>query len=314
MRVRWRPLRRTAASLLGLCLLVVAAAVFRFRHRPYRPPAYAPLAAGGPLRLRYAGVSGYELSDGKTTVLLDPVATRPPIWRLLLGPLAEDADQALALFPKADFILVNHAHYDHLIDAPAIALARGAMLVGTPSVCGFARSRGLPPERCVEVSGGETLPLGTFTLRVGRSVHASILGFRNPMSGTIPADAGRLWFNQFKLDGARTYHLSAGGSRVFFHPTSTFAPGEARGFDAETLVLGVTGSAMTPRKLSGLAAELPGVRLVLPTHYDNFFQPLSRGLALMPGLDLARVEGMVRAAMPRAGFAVLDHGQTVALP
>ncbi|MBI2361860.1 MAG: hypothetical protein HYV15_00535, partial [Elusimicrobia bacterium] len=62
-----------------MCLLVASAAVFRFRHRPYRPPAFSSEA--GPLRLRYTGVSGYELGDGKTTVLLDPVATRPPIWR-----------------------------------------------------------------------------------------------------------------------------------------------------------------------------------------------------------------------------------------
>ena len=314
MTVRWKIPLVSAACLLGLCVLAVAAAAFRFRHRPFRPSSSPAVTAGGSLRLRYTGVSGYELGDGATTVLLDPVATRPPIWRLLLGPLSEDPAPALALFPKADFILVNHAHYDHLIDAPAIALARGAMLVGTRSVCGFARSRGLPTERCREVRGGETLRLGTFTVRVGRSVHAPILGVREPMSGVIPDDAGRLWFNQFKLDGALSYHLSAGGTRVFFHPTSTFAPGEAAGFDAETLVLGVTGEAMTAAKLAGLAAEMPGVRLVLPTHYDNFFQPLSRGLALMPGLDLAGLEAMVRAAMPQAAFAVLDYGQTVSLP
>ncbi|MBI2363093.1 MAG: MBL fold metallo-hydrolase, partial [Elusimicrobia bacterium] len=243
-----------------------------------------------------------------------PVATRPPIWRLLLGPLPEDPREALALLPRADYILVNHAHYDHLIDAPAIALARGATLVGTRSACAFARSRGLPAERCIEVRGGEALRLGTFSVRVGRSVHAPILGFREPMAGVIPADAGRLWFWQFKLDGALSYHLSAGGGSVFFHPTSTFAPGEARGFDAETLVFGVTGDPPTPRRLAGLAAELPGVRLFLPTHYDNFFQPLSRGLALMPGLDPAALEAMVRSQMPQAAFAVLDHGQTVALP
>lgn len=272
------------------------------------------LGPSGGMRLRYTGVSGYELDDGKTTVLLDPVANRPPVWRLILGPLAEDPKEALALFPKADFILINHAHYDHLIDAPAIALARGATVVGTESVCAFARSRGLAAERCLEVRGGETLRLGTFSVRVGRSVHAPILGLRQPMSGVIPADAGRLWFHQFRQDGALTYHLSAGGSSVFFHPTSTFSPGEARGFGARTLILGVTGEAMTAHKLAGFAAEMPGLRLVLPTHYDNFFQPLSRGLALMPGLDLPGLEAMVRAAVPQASFVVLDHGQTVELP
>jgi hypothetical protein len=42
----------------------------------------APVQPGYGLTLRSLGVSGFELSDGTTTVLLDPTPTRPDPWAL----------------------------------------------------------------------------------------------------------------------------------------------------------------------------------------------------------------------------------------
>ncbi len=310
--MRKRALQLVAGAATALVLLVGFAS-FRMRHRPYRPGPL-PAIKGSGLKLRYTGISGYELSDGKTTILLDPVSTRPSIRRILLGPLSTDDALSAKVFPKADFIIVNHAHYDHAIDAPAIALRTGAVLVGSRSTCRLARSRGVAPEKLIEVAGGETLTLGTFTVKVARSRHVAFLGRPEIMSGTIPEDAGALWFFQYVQDSALAFRLESAGRSVWFHPTSTYAPHELLGLDARTLILGVNGEAITAGKMAGIAAEVPGAALIVPTHFDNFFQPLSKGLTVMPGVDLDDVRLLAEKALPKAGFAVLDFDQTIDLP
>src|SRR2546425_7464011 len=86
--------------------------------------------AQSPLHARYLGVAGWEITDGKTVILIDPYVSRPsgppgdgspapPGWRGMLSP------QDLAIFDpaavdrhitRADFILLTHGHYVHLLD------------------------------------------------------------------------------------------------------------------------------------------------------------------------------------------------------
>ena len=53
---------------------------------------------------------------------------------------------------------------------------------------------------------------------------------------------------------------------------------------------------------------------MLPTHLDNFFQPVERGLALMPGLDLDAARDLFKAQNPSLEWGVLDLNETVFLP
>ena len=60
---------------------------------------------------------------------------------------------------------------------------------------------------------------------------------------------------------------------------------------------------------NGLRAESGAVR-VLPTHYDNFFQPMQKGLAFMPGTDL-RAPRVFFEPLP---WLVLDYDERITLP
>lgn len=311
---------------LAVVLLVVAAVVAGFlawsRHRPYviadgdRPPPAlrsADVSDGG-LSLRFLGVSGYEVSDGVTTVLLDPTPTRPPPLALLL-PL--DPDEALGAkeCPKADLILVNHTHHDHALDVPAIATRTGALVAGSQNTVNLARSRGVAEAKTRVVKAGDRFTVGTFTIDVGRSRHTTIAGMSQPMSGVVATNAGRLWFWQYALDETFFYRLEANGTSIWWHPTSTWAAGElpAGAPHAGTLIVGVTGEAQTVDKARGLlGATRP--RYVLPTHYDNFFQPWEKGLGLMPGLDLPAARAAFDAVDAGTTWVVLDQGERIVLP
>jgi L-ascorbate metabolism protein UlaG (beta-lactamase superfamily) len=315
--------RRRLVWLIALAALapvgLVMAAVGMFRHVPYQVPAEwtfqtpseRPADQDGGLTVRYLGISGYEVSDGETTLLLDPQLTRPTVLGLWQGPLTPD-EALLEACPKADFILVNHGHYDHALDAPALALRTGATVVGTQSSINLALARGVPPGQTLLAQPGQRLVLGTFTIDVRPSRHPAILGMPEPMPGVIPPDAGPLWWWQFTQDGALCYRLLAAGTSLWFHPTPTHE-GELNGLPARNLIMGVNGEPLTP----GLAAEVLGEvrpRRVIPTHFDNFLQPRGRGLALMPELDLGAARDCVRGADPDVEWIVLDYDQTIWLP
>lgn len=306
-----------------LAALLLAYAVFT-RHVPWEVPAHHrppeawthPSVPGqGGLWVKALGVSGYEVSDGSTTLLLDPTPTRPAPFELLAGPLHPDEALGAAWCPRADALLVNHAHHDHALDVPAIARRTGALVVGSQNLVNLALSRGVPGARTRAVHGGEDFTVGTFRVRVRKGRHTHIAGMSNPMSGVIPPDAGPLWFWQYALDDALGYHLESttNGAKLWFHPTSTWAPGELEGLEAETLVVGVTGEPQTVEKVRGLMSE-SRARRVLPTHFDNFFQPLSRGLALMPGLDLDAARSLFLAEAPGVEWGVVPAGERVFLP
>lgn len=319
-RRRWsRPLAWGAGVLAALVAAPVVVFLLWTRHVPWSVPAAhaGPAGLRAPrqdgLRLRFLGVSGYEVTDGTTTLLLDPTPTRPPPLALLTGPLEPDEALGARKCPTADAILVNHTHFDHALDVPAIARRTGALVVGSQNTVNLALSRGVPKERTRVVKPGDAFEVGTFRVLVRRSRHTDIAGRAQPMGGLLRPDAGPLWFWEYALDDTLAYRLEAAGTSVWFHPTSTFTQGEVEGPPADTLVVGVTGEDQTAEKVRGLLAEARP-RRVLPTHYDNFFQPVEKGLAAMPGLKLDQARDLFLAEDKSLSWAVLDLFETVYLP
>ncbi len=299
---------------------LVLIAWFTFtRHVPWKvPPQHQPPASwrvpvqpGHGLTLRSLGVSGFELTDGTTTVLLDPTPTRPDPLALITGPIDADPELGAKVCPKADVILVNHTHFDHALDVAAIAKRTGALVVGSQNTVNLALSRGVKPDKTLVVHPGDHVNVGGFSIDVRGSRHTDIL-VSQPMSGPLSPTAGPLWFWNYTIDETLSFHLAAAGTTVWFHPTSTYAAGELGGLPAKTLIVGVTGEKQTRAKIDGLLGESKAVR-ILPTHYDNFFQPWQRGLALMPGLNLDVARELFLSADPKLEWGVLDLGETIAL-
>jgi L-ascorbate metabolism protein UlaG (beta-lactamase superfamily) len=78
-----------------------------------------PLGLPDGLELEWLGVASYRLSFEGTTVLVDPYVSRAPL--LLRRPALPDAHLIDRHVRKADAILIGHTHWDHAVDAPAIA-------------------------------------------------------------------------------------------------------------------------------------------------------------------------------------------------
>src|SRR6266545_5019729 len=120
--------------------------------------AATPGAGTARVWLTYLGTAGWEITDGKTVVLVDPFLTRPrtvipnddtlptDTRPLLTQDDIAQSDTAVidAHVHRADFILVTHTHSDHVLDLPYIALKTGATVIGTQSTYNYARASGVP--------------------------------------------------------------------------------------------------------------------------------------------------------------------------
>ena len=299
---------RWIAGLLLIALLlstgVVLFASWYMRHRSFDGPFFTEQTQG-PLSLRYAGISGYELDDGETTILIDPVVTRPTVWELISGPLKPATALSRRTFPKADYILVNHAHYDHSIDTPEIAARTGAVVLGSRSVGNLLLSRGVPESQFIEVVHDQRIRLGSFDLIVQQRQHTAIMGIENPMSGTIPADAGPLWFWQYTNDGTFSFHLTSQGVSLWF-----MGPMET-GLKAD-IVLPVVDRPDFAENLKQVV-EASGAHTVIPNHFDNFFQPMQLGPSLLPGIPIASGKELVEITPAGARVLILQYDQSIQL-
>lgn len=93
---------------------------------------------GDALQLTYLGSGGWIMEWGSDMVLTAPLYSNPGVIRTGVAPIAVDTaqvDQHMAQYDvrAASAILVGHAHYDHLMDVPRVALrhAPDARIVGS---------------------------------------------------------------------------------------------------------------------------------------------------------------------------------------
>ncbi len=114
---------------------------------------------GTSLEFRWLGVAGFELKTPGATLLVDPVLTRPPAYKLLFGRTRPDGALLRRHIPHADHILISHAHYDHLLDAAEIAGYSGARVYGSENTCRIVEVCGLAQAQVVRVRAGEGLTL-----------------------------------------------------------------------------------------------------------------------------------------------------------
>lgn len=270
-----------------------------------------PLDLPRGLDIRWLGVSGYRLTYEGVSIFVDPYVSRVPLRALLLRRRALPAPAPLDRYATAPGavagVLVGHTHFDHAVDAPALVRRHDTAAFGSPSLARLLRLHGLAG-RAVEVVPHRPYELGPFTARFVPSRHSKLLfGRRVPMDGPLSCE---------HLDGLTPTAYRCGavyGIRIEVAGVSLYHQGSADLDDAElgrapvdVFLAGVAGRQVTPRYWERVLPRLDP-RILVPTHYDNFFSPLGRPQDFVRRVDLAGVPDEVRrvgrdirvAALPR---------------
>jgi L-ascorbate metabolism protein UlaG (beta-lactamase superfamily) len=278
-----------------------------------RPRVHA--TRGERARIRWLGTAGHIIEAGGATLLIDPFLSRPSA-RQLLAPLEPNQEAIAARVPaRVDAILCGHSHFDHLLDAPAIARSTGALLVGSASTCNIARASGVPAAQLVEIAPqGGSVTVGAATIRFIPSLHGRALFHRVPFPGvvatppTLPIPAWR-----YRMGGAFGIYIEAPGLRLYHNGSADLVDAALAGVRADVLLVGLAGRRATRDYLARLCDAL-APRLIVPTHHDAFFAPLDGGVRLLPGIDLDGFVADAHAHAPAARIITPDYDEVIAVP
>lgn len=270
-----------------------------------------PLELPAGLELEWLGVSGYRMTCEGTSLYVDPYVSRVPLRSLLLRrralPDAASLDRWIRPTGDVAGVLVGHTHFDHAVDAPAIARRFRAPAYGSASLAALMQLHGLG-DLAVEVEPYRRYELGPFVVSFTPSAHSKLLlGRRVPFDGELCCD---------QLDGLSPGAYRCGqvwGIRVEVAGTSFYHQGSASLDDAalraepvDVFLAGIAGRSVTPRYWARVLPRLDP-RIVVPTHYDDFFKPLGGGLEFVRRVGLEAVADEVRAVSRDASLAALPR-------
>ena len=110
------------------------------------------------VKFSYYGHAAFLLDDGTHRVLVDPFLTGNPTASIA----ANEVD--------CDFILLTHAHGDHLGDAPSIAARTGAAIVAIPEVISVCEGQACAEIKShpMNIGGSLDLPFGKVRMTIAQ--------------------------------------------------------------------------------------------------------------------------------------------------
>jgi L-ascorbate metabolism protein UlaG (beta-lactamase superfamily) len=258
------------------------------------------------LELEWLGVAGYRLAYEGTSVLVDPYVSRAPLRALLLRrPALPDRSLIDRYVAPSDAILIGHTHWDHAVDAPAIARRDGATVYGSDSL---ARLMALHGQPSVIVEPHKRYEIGPFTVSFTPSRHSKLLfGRKVPFDGPLTCeDLHGLSPGAYKCSAVFGIRIEVAGTS-FYHQGSADLRDDERIDPVDVFLAGITGRQVTPHYWRRILPKLDP-RVIVPTHYDNFFAPLSKPLTLVRKVDLEGLPDEVRAVSEATRLAAVPRG------
>jgi L-ascorbate metabolism protein UlaG (beta-lactamase superfamily) len=193
------------------------------------------------MEIKYLGHSAFELTDGSTTVLVDPFLTGNPKATLA----ADDLD--------ADVIALTHGHADHFGDTVDIAKRTGATVVAVVELANEIGEQGVD---VLDPNLGGTVTFDWGWIKLVPAWHTAV----SVPGGTPHIAAGLL----IKMGETLVYDL---GDTCLFSDLQLIA---RRGDKVDVALVPIGGHYTMDRYDAVTAVEFVDPSLVIPIHYDTF--------------------------------------------
>jgi L-ascorbate metabolism protein UlaG (beta-lactamase superfamily) len=271
----------------------------------------SPLPAG--LELTWFGTAGFRLAYQGTVVWIDPYVTRMPMAAVALRTVVPSSADAVARWiDRADAVLVGHTHFDHALDVPAIARAHGCKVYGSTSLQSLMGLYGLA-DSAVVVEPKRDYEVGPFRFHFVPSQHSKLqLGLRVPFSGELTCEhVGGLTAQAYKCGQVWGIAIEVGGARLYHQGSADLLEDEIVDREVDVFLCGISGRRFTPGYTERILRALSPA-MVIPTHYDDFFQPLGERTRFSFNVNLTGFADEVRAVSRDLPVATLEVGRKVA--
>jgi L-ascorbate metabolism protein UlaG (beta-lactamase superfamily) len=190
--------------------------------------------------IRYLGHAAFQLTDGPTSIVVDPFLTGNP-------KAAAKPDEL-----EATAILLTHGHSDHLGDTVDIAKRTGAPVVAILELAHELAEEGV---EVFDPNLGGTVKFDWGWVKLVPAWHTAVTD-----KGTPHTPAGLL----INVGGTLVYHL---GDTCLFSDLQLVA---RRGDPVDVALVPIGGHYTMDRWDAVEAANLIAARQVIPCHYDTF--------------------------------------------
>jgi len=219
------------------------------------------------MELIYHGHSCVQIKSGEHSLIIDPFLSGNP----LSVTKPEDV--------KVQYILLTHAHQDHILDAVPIARANAAKIVATFELANIMRWKGVD---VLEVNMGGSVDLGFAKAQLVQAFHSSGIVFEEEQRIIYAGMPGGYIIN---CEGKTIYHA---GDTALFSDMKMF--GELHEIDLAFLPIGDTYT-MGPRE-AAIAAEWLRAKHVVPIHHNTFPPIRQEVLAYIELLNERGIQGI----------------------
>ncbi|MEK8132272.1 metal-dependent hydrolase [Paenibacillus filicis] len=197
------------------------------------------------MEIIYHGHSCIQLSAGGNSLVIDPFISG--------NPLAKTTPDDI----KVDYVLLTHAHQDHILDAYPVAKANDATIVATFELAAYMEFQGAKTQ---PMNIGGKVNLGFAEVQMTQAFHSS---------GIVLSEQGQIIYGGMpagfliRWNGLTLYHS---GDTGLFSDLKMF--GELFDIDVAFLPIGDLFT-MGPDD-AVLAAEWLRAKSVVPLHFDTF--------------------------------------------
>jgi reactive intermediate/imine deaminase len=311
-----------------LLVTLLAAAIVSPLGAQGSPARTTPTALkAGELRLTYLGNAGWEITDGRKIVLVDPFLTQFARWTGAAANASGPAPSALypadtALINKhvqrADYIVITHGHSDHALDAGYISRKTGAVIIGHETAANLARAYGVKDSALITVIGGEDYDFGDFSLRVVPNIHSALdqKHYYNNTRGIVGNAPRGLKAPLKRVDyvegGNLAYLLRMGGHEVLIMGSMNYIEREMEGLRPSIALVGANSQRLEIHEFTArLMRALGNPDVVIPTHADAYGDPNPSPAALA---DRQRFQREVAAASPSSRFISPKWFEPIVIP
>ncbi len=248
------------------------------------------------LNVKFFGVSTLLLDDGQDQILIDGFFSRPSLSQVLSGPIQSDSVLLRQLIQehelhRAKAILVSHSHYDHVLDLPALLeMLPETAVIGSPTSLNIARANPkVSPQQLHSVTPRQIQHVNKFQVTAIPSQHTPATAVNDDLGEelfqplALPAK-----FSEFKEGGSFDYLIEHSGHKILVKASTGFIPDQFKNLQVDTLFLGIAQLSRQSNDYQRhyLAETLQTLKpkVVIPIHWDDFFQPLSQPLQFLPRL------------------------------
>lgn len=316
---------RSLGVVLGLSLIAAAVLAVKYFHRPgldeyaARRLVAAPPADAPALTATWFGTTAVLLSDGDSSLFVDPFITRPEGWLRMLSnqPIAPDDEKIARTLSKAklnnlEAVLVSHSHHDHAMDAGVVARLTDAALVGSASTLNIGRGSGVMESRLALAKPGAPMRFGAFTVTFIESKHAGATG-GNPTGDIVAPLKTPARYLDYKQGGTYSILVEHALGTVLFHGSAGVVPGALKGRRADWVMLGVALVDDYEAYLRELV-DVTGATRVIPIHWDDFTRPFDEPpIPNLIGVDLPQFFAVMARTRPQIQVQTLGFGAPTVL-